>query len=446
VEGSVQRLAKEPYGFFEFAPQDGLDLDRLDRVLAAAREEVGSVDVAVFPEGAVDEDDIPELEAVLNRHGVVSLLAGIRQRSAEPGQLPANWTHVGMNPRLEKGGVLSNSPGEPWFHIKQNKHNRWSLDESQITQYHLGGVLHPSVRWWEAMHVPRLEVEFIEVAELTLVTLVCEDLARNDGIADLIRSVGPTVVFTLLLDGPQLRSRWSARYASVLADDPGSGVMTLTSYGMVQRSRPIGRDTSAIVALWKDPVRGIREVPLEAGADAVLFTVCMDRATRRTADGRWPVENGTACFDVAVHQVRASTESPAPRHSLAAPAEPLLEVQELTVLTAWAEGVAEVLAYAPERAEALLAEAAEEAPWRAALGVPELSRRLGEALRAMVQAVCGVLRSGDAPAFDALLAGSARRKKVSIRFTILSAGCSGPCSRSAGSDKLKQCQIARAAV
>ena len=57
---------------------------------------------------------------------------------------------------------------------------------------------------------------------ITIVSLVCEDLAQNDDVAEVIRSVGPTIVSTHLLDRPQLTSRWSARYASVLADDPGS--------------------------------------------------------------------------------------------------------------------------------------------------------------------------------------------------------------------------------
>jgi hypothetical protein len=35
----------------------------------------------------------------------------------------------------------------------------------------------------------------------------------------------------------------------------------------------------------------------------------MNRATRRSADGGWPVDNGSACFDVAVHQVHAATAS-----------------------------------------------------------------------------------------------------------------------------------------
>jgi hypothetical protein len=96
------------------------------------------------------------------------------------------------------------------------------------------------------MDVPRKSIQFVEVAELVLTALVCEDLAHNDEIAQLIRSVGPTAVINLLLDGPQLTSRWTARYASVLADDPGSAVLTLTSCGMwagTRRTRSTGRGT-----------------------------------------------------------------------------------------------------------------------------------------------------------------------------------------------------------
>ena len=160
-----------------------------------------------------------------------------------------------------------------WKEIRQNKHHRWSLDEGQITQYHLAGVLHPHVRWWEAMQVPRMAMQFVELAELTQASLVCEDLAQNDDIAQLIRSVGPTVVISGLLDGPQLTSRWAARYASVLADDPGSAVLTLACLGMVQRSRPPGRDPSRVIALWKDSTSGVREIPLDPAAHGVLPTV-----------------------------------------------------------------------------------------------------------------------------------------------------------------------------
>ena len=61
------------------------------------------------------------------------------------------------------------------------------------------------------MEVPARSLQFVSVGEeITIVSLVCEDLAETDQLADVIRSVGPTVVFTVLLDGPQLASRWAA--------------------------------------------------------------------------------------------------------------------------------------------------------------------------------------------------------------------------------------------
>jgi hypothetical protein len=254
VEGSVRRLTTEPFGYFEFAPAEGLDLDLVHRTVLAARDEVGGVDVVVLPESAVDEGDIEDL--------------------------------------------------------------------------HLGGALHPHILWWEAMDVARPTVQFVELGEeLTLVCLVCEDLAQHDDVAEVVRSVGPTLVFTPLLDGPQLTSRWAARYASVLADDPGSAVATLSAYGMVQRCRPQGQTSSPVVGLWKDPVRGIREVPLEAGAQGVLLTICGDRALRRTADsrpsidklnsllrcGRSPNPRRRWTIGITTAADRAATSSPARR-------------------------------------------------------------------------------------------------------------------------------------
>jgi len=409
VEGSVQRPSKDPFGFFEFAPGEGLDFDLLDRVLVAARQEAGSVDVVCLPESAVQEGEIDELEALLYDHGVIALVAGVRQQRAELGRAPNNWLHMGFNPRLQKGGSVPMESGPPWFHIRQRKHHRWSLDEAQIYQYHLGGVLHPHVRWWESMEVPRRSIQFVEVAELTLAALVCEDLAQNDEVAELIRSVGPTIVMTVLLDGPQLNSRWAARYASVLADDPGSGVMTLTAYGMVQRSRPHGHEASTLIALWKDTSTGIREIPLEAGAHAVLLTVCTDRATRRSADGRIPVDNGTRCFDVAVHQVRAApTGSPSPRSTAGQAAPHVLETEDLTLLSAWAEAVVEAVSHAPERTAEVVADARPGARWRTAMGLPEPSARVGAAIESMEQAV-GALDVADGETMsDALLAAAAQ--------------------------------------
>jgi hypothetical protein len=382
----------------------GLDLDLLDRVLVAAREEAGSVDVVLLPESTVEEREIDDLETLLDGHGVVTLVAGVRQPTRQPDQFPTNWLHMGFNPRFEKGGLLPNEGREPWFHLRQNKHNRWLLDEDQVEQYHLGAALHPHIRWWEAMDVPRKAIQFVEVAELVQAYLVCEDLAHNDDIAQLIRSVGPTVVITVLLDGPQLTSRWTARYASVLADDPGSAVLTLTSYGMVERSRPHGREPSRVIALWKDPTRGVREISLEPGAHAVLLTVAMDRATRFSADGRWPIDNSTSCSAVAVHQVWGSSDgSRLPKSPPTTLTVPVLELDELTILTAWAEGVSEAAAYAPKQVDVLLAAARAGATWRTELGLPDPSNRLADAIESLGRLVRAAALPAGASSFDALL-------------------------------------------
>ena len=405
VEGSVQRLAKEPFGFFEFAPEERLDLDLVDRMLIAARDEVGRVDVVLLPESAVEESELDALEAVLARHGVVYLQAGIRKRSPRPGGLGSNQMHIGVNSSFEKGGPFPGSPSGQWFHVRQDKHHRWSLDESQIYQYHLGGALHPHIRWWEAIDTPRRSVQIVEVGEgITIVSLVCEDLAQNDDVAEVIRSIGPTLVSTALLDGPQLTSRWPARYASVLADDPGSAIMTLTSFGMAQRSRPPGHDPSPVIAMWKDPARGTREISLEPGAQGVILTVCGARATRRTADGRWPVESGTHYFDVAVHQIRASDERSESPNSPAGSATPCaIEIEDLTILTGWAEAVTEALAYIPARAHAVLADARAGAPWRRDLGIAEPSPCLSDAIDSIERALSAATPASGPPSLDALL-------------------------------------------
>jgi hypothetical protein len=383
LPGSIRSLTREPFGYFEFAPSEELDLDLVDQTLTAALDEIDHVHTVILPESAVEESQIDELEQVLARHRVDGLIAGVRGRTERPGQLPSNWVHLGR------------STGHGWQHMRQNKHHRWSLDEGQIDQYHLGGALHPHIRWWEAMDVPRRSIQFLERGDgAVLAAVICEDLAQIDEVADVIRSVGPTIVVTPLLDGPQLSSRWTARYASVLADDPGSAVLTLTSYGMAQRSRPNRRDPSSIIALWRDPVRGTREIPLEAGAQGVLLTASVDLTVRRSGDGRQPVENCMEFFDVGIFQVRAagssSTSQTPPDPPLTAPP---LEPEELTILRSWAEAIAEVLASTPEQLHRTLAETGGDVTWRAGLAIDEWSSRLTEAFDRM-----RALLTSDAPA------------------------------------------------
>jgi hypothetical protein len=115
------------------------------------------------------------------------------------------------------------------------------------------------------MEIPRRSIDFVQFGQITFCVLICEDLAQSDTLPEVLRRVGPTLIYAPLLDGPQITSRWAARYASVFADDPGSAVLTLTSFGMVERCQPVGHNVAPVVALWKDPARGTREIRLEAG-------------------------------------------------------------------------------------------------------------------------------------------------------------------------------------
>src|SRR5215831_13153705 len=137
VAGPLQRLDGDPFGFFEFAPSERLDLDLVDRTLAAARDHSGAVDVVILPESAVEHSEIDGLETLLARHEATALITGVREHPAQPRRFPRNWVHIGV------------SVGGQWAHIRQSKHHRWSLDDAQIRQYHLATALHPHIRWWE---------------------------------------------------------------------------------------------------------------------------------------------------------------------------------------------------------------------------------------------------------------------------------------------------------
>jgi hypothetical protein len=376
VPGSVQQVGADPFGYFDFAPPDQLDLDLLDRVLIAASRRVDGIDAVVLPESAVPPQDLDKLERLLTHHRVSILVAGVREPppgSDEP--FPPNWVHLGVD------------VGGRWWHYRQHKHHRWSLDDHQIDQYHLGATLDPNVRWWEAMEVPRRAVQFIELGEgITFVAVVCEDLARLDEVADLLRAVGPTLVVTVLLDGPQLTNRWTARYASVLADDPGSAVLTLTAYGFAQRSQPAGRPPSSQVALWKDPDRGFRELTLDHGSHGILLTTQVARTWRRTADGRLPQIDVPELVITGVDQVTAADRA-VTHHRRSTAAIGDLRPVELTILTSWAEAVAEALADANEPVAGILSEARPGAPWRQVLGIEEPSAQLTAAVDALAALV-----------------------------------------------------------
>jgi hypothetical protein len=169
----------------------------------------------------------------------------------------------------------------------QSKHHRWCLNADQICRYHLGHVLDPHHKWWEQIDVSyRHCYVTLFRPRATLSVLVCEDLARYDPVLTVMNAIGPNLVVALLMDGPQLEQRWPARYATVLADDPGSSVLTVTSLGMVARSKMPGEPLNGEIALWKEPEGKAWVLKLPKGDHALLLTLTSRLVEQFTLDGR----------------------------------------------------------------------------------------------------------------------------------------------------------------
>jgi hypothetical protein len=169
----------------------------------------------------------------------------------------------------------------------QSKHHRWLLNKDQIRRYHLGHVLDPSCKWWEQIDVSyRHCYVTLFRSQATVSVLICEDLARYDPVLTVMNAIGPNLVIALLMDGPQLEQRWPGRYATVLADDPGSAVLTVTSLGMVLRSAMPGEPENREIALWKEPNGRARSLKLPKGDHALLVTLTNDWVEQFTLDGR----------------------------------------------------------------------------------------------------------------------------------------------------------------
>lgn len=299
------------FGFFTYAsPDKPFDPERVLALKAKATQMVGPVDVIIFPELSLAEADFEELRRRLTD---TLIIAGIGE-AASGADLGKNEVRIALGPLVDR----------------QSKHHRWRLDEWQVSTYGLGRALGaPKKWWWEAIHVPERSCSFFTVNEwLTLSVLICEDLARQDPVGELVRSVGPNLVVALLMDGPQIPERWSARYATVLAEDPRSSVLTLTNAGMVDLARSQRGKGPRSVGLWKDALMpDTRQIELDQGADAVVLSLSKEKHKEWTIDGRHDGGSTGYLKLMGVHQVslpRArsapKTEQPAPETGQAATA------------------------------------------------------------------------------------------------------------------------------
>ncbi|MCB1058212.1 MAG: hypothetical protein KDD11_22160 [Acidobacteria bacterium] len=296
--------------YFHYKPskEKSLDVDLLLEAVRRVRNEVRRVHVIVFPECAMTRHDLTRLkrrlEAFIYPSEMPMIVTGMSGQfrdeangSSVDEEVVYHW-QVEHQTRALNRVFLSLYYAGRWHDVVQDKHHRWRLDGSQIEQYSLGGFLTTGRTWWEAIQIVRRRLSVLAANSwLTICPLICEDLARLDPVSELIRGIGPSLLISILLDGPQLRERWSARYASVFADDPGSSVLTLTALGMSQRSTPRGaltsdarekaRDASSTVALWKD--REKSWYPVAMGAKSVpikILTLSAHLKGEASFDGR----------------------------------------------------------------------------------------------------------------------------------------------------------------
>jgi hypothetical protein len=262
------------FGFFTYKPTGLGDPSALLKELLAAPSLKGhKIHAVVFPELAVTSDEFLALSQITQKKNMI-LISGVRVDQGS-GSYSRNEVRFSA-PDVET--------------IVQQKHHRWKLDESQIETYKLQRHLDPNRQWWEHIDIASREFMFYALGDgLVFSTLICEDLARPDPVGDLLRAVGPNLVIALLLDGPQIKERWPGRYAASLANDPGSTVLSVTSFGMSAKSHVSDpkKDRKRIVALWQSPSKNeSKEIELPDGASALFLS--FERMTRKewVADGR----------------------------------------------------------------------------------------------------------------------------------------------------------------
>ena len=292
VTDAAPEQLPEKFGFFSYdssAEGDGL-LELVQALFVEAQRKLGRVDGVILPELALTDSQFLALRAKLPIG--CFLVSGVGSGPTDT-QRGSNEVRLSFPPLQD---------------VVQKKHHPWKLNEAQVIQYGLGGVLTPSREWWEYGDFTDRHLHFFSLsADLVLTVLVCEDLARPDPVANMVRSVGPNLVIALLMDGPQTKERWAARYATVLADDPGCSVLSLTSLGMSEISRPqTGPSRSRVIAMWKDAFSSASEIELPLGYDAIAISLSIRYREEYTADGRGDDEAAAFPILSGVHPISAT--------------------------------------------------------------------------------------------------------------------------------------------
>ena len=253
-------------------------------LIARAREDGKSVDGIVLPELALDYQLLRSLAEALASDGRIDfLVSGV---SSDGTGRSGNFVAIVPFFLLRHEKIEAITGWEPSVLVRE-KHHRWKLEKGQIKSYGLT-ELDERRSWWENLTILSRSLDVLVYrGTSTLTALICEDLARVDPCQAVIRAIGPNLLIALLMDGPQLDARWSGRYATVLAEDPGTSVLTITSFGLIARQNDMGKfDQSCSIALWKDEIKGVHKLELGREVDALVLQLRMAPMEERSLDGR----------------------------------------------------------------------------------------------------------------------------------------------------------------
>lgn len=245
-------------------------------LINAAKAETGHVpNGIVFPECALSSALAGDLVRALAGSGIEFFITGVLDTAPDGTHFNRALTFA----LQQNGGVAM---------AEQNKHHRWRLDRAQTERYALDfDDSADNNQWWEDIDVSSRRLPFFGLRrDMSLVTLICEDLARSDPAMPAIRAVGPNLVVALLMDGPQLAIRWPGRYATVLAEDPGSAVLSFTCAAMVDRSNWLEAKPARSIGLWRDGRGRTQEIALPERALGVVLSLQSNPKHQTTLDGR----------------------------------------------------------------------------------------------------------------------------------------------------------------
>lgn len=268
-------------GFFNMSQDWLVDAAKLQDLVPHLIEAAHvTIHAVVFPEYALDWKNFVRLRDRLAEDfpDVSMFMAGVSEsrQDQKKGNHVATWVRQ-----------LDESYSRP-------KHHRWRIDERQLARYGMPSIFGRGRGWWENIPLDRRVVQFFPLRHGSVFTpLICEDLARIEPCQAVIRAVGPNLVFVLLMDGAQIAERWPNQYAGVLADDPGSSVLTITSLGLINRIRSSDLAGRRAVALWRQ-AGDLQSIELRESEIAVVVMLESEEIEEFSLDGRSDAKAATS--------------------------------------------------------------------------------------------------------------------------------------------------------